>query len=190
MKRTPLKRKTQLKARTAFKRAKRPLGASKTPKTRKSTKTINKGFKIPKWYKQLPYYSSDHGRGAVQKRAWRVISQTYREQDWILHGPLCPCCGKYLSHWKEGQLGHWLRYSLCNGFFKYDRINMAMICAGCNYKDDAVTLKRLGETLQKRFGFNVLTLIEQENQSYRGQKMEDWAIVDYIARLRPDLVVK
>lgn len=93
-----------------------------------------------------------------------------------------------MQSWEGGQLGHWLRYSLCNGFFKYERVNMAMICAGCNFKDDAVTLKKLGETLQLRHGGDVLEFIDSENQRLRGSKMEAWAIVDYIARLRPDLV--
>jgi len=93
-----------------------------------------------------------------------------------------------MESWRDAQLGHWLRYSLCNSWYKYERINLAAICAGCNMKDDAITLKRLGEELQRRHGFDALDVIEIENQLLSGGKMETWQIVDYAARLRPDLV--
>ena len=71
---------------------------------------------------------------------------------------------------------------------KYDRRNLAMICAGCNMKDDAITLKKLGETLQFRYGADVLDEIEHTNRLAKPTRMEAWQIVDYVANLRPDLV--
>lgn len=132
-----------------------------------------------------------HGNSPAQKRIWRVVSETYRQQDWEEFGPYCPCCGVYLESWRDGQLGHWLRYSLCNSWFKYCRENLALICAGCNMKDDALTLYKLSETLKFRYGEDVLLYIETQNNSIenRGKKIEVWMAVDYVARLRPDLVV-
>lgn len=170
--------------RTGFKKK---LKQSKVANHRVKTKLQNKGYKIPNWYKKLPYKSSDHGNNAVQKRCWRVVSQTFREYDFLTYGAQCPICNTKFSSWQEGQLGHWLRYSLCNGFFKYERLNLSLICAGCNFKDDAVTLRKLGETLQTRHGADVLTYIEIENQRQRGMKLENWMFVDYVQKLRPDL---
>lgn len=129
-----------------------------------------------------------HGQSPAQKRLWRVVSETYRQQDFEMFGPRCPCCGVKFESWRDGQLGHWLRYSLCNGWMKVERRNLGLICQPCNYKDDAITLKKLGEALQYRYGSEVLEWIDAENQRHRGKRMEEWMIVDFVARLRPDLI--
>ena len=180
MKRSHLKQKTPLKV-------KRPMRRKSTRK-RVKRKIPSKGYQPPQWFKDLEYRSYDHGSNAIQKRLWRLVSQTYREQDFNLFGNQCPGCGGFFETWEAGQCGHWLKYSLCNSFFKFERVNLAMICAGCNRKDDAVTLKKIGEALQMRYGSDVLDYIEQENQRWRGVKMESWMIVDYAAKIRPDLV--
>lgn len=118
---------------------------------------------------------------------WRVVSQTYRQEDQEVHGPHCAACGRYLE-WKDGQLGHWLKYSLCKGWMKYERTNLALICYGCNMKDDAVTLMRLGEELQRRHGLEILEYIDETNRKAKPMKIEDWMMVDFVAKLRPDLV--
>lgn len=131
-----------------------------------------------------------HGQTPAQKRLWRVVSETYREADFNEYGAYCPCCGQPFESWRDGQLGHWLRYSLCNSWMKFCRQNLALICAGCNTKDDAITLRRLGETLELRHGADTLLWIEKENQriEYRGQRMEDWMCVDYASKIAPQLV--
>jgi len=173
VKRTPVKRKTSLKNKTSFK--------CSTRKDIKRRKLPSKGYKVPDWYKAIK--PGSHGRTPTQKRLWRVVSETYRKFDWKHYGHHCPCCGVYLPSWRDGQLGHWLRYSICNSWFKYERRNLALICAGCNLKDDAITLKKLGETLQFRHGPEVLDWIEIENRKYSGQKQEDWSCVDYAERV-------
>lgn len=56
-------------------------------------------------------------------------------------------------------------------------------------KDDAITLKRLGEALQMRYGHDVLDYIDITNRKAKPVRMETWQLVDYVAKLRPDLVV-
>jgi hypothetical protein len=93
-----------------------------------------------------------------------------------------------MDSWRDAQLGHWLRYSLCNAWYKYERINLLSICPSCNLRDDAITLRKMGEELERRHGKETLFVIEMENQRAAGVKLELWSIVDYVARLRPDLV--
>lgn len=156
-----------------------------TTKQKKVCKLANKGYKAPKWFKAIK--PGAHGNNAHTKRVWRVVSETYREEDWN-ESPKCPCCNIKLESWQDGQLGHWLRYSLCKGWMKYERVNLAMICPGCNMKDDAITLKRLGEHLQMKYGPDVLDYIEHTNNHMKPTKIEEWQAVDYVAKLRPDLV--
>jgi hypothetical protein len=182
----PLTRKTPL-------RAKKPIRCLRSTKAKKprlkskidGNKTKSKGYQIPKWF--LAIKPGAHGNTPTQKRLWRVVSETYRAEDFA-YSPYCPCCGHKFTTWQEGQLGHWLRYSLCKGWMKVERVNLQLICAPCNYKDDAITLKKLGEYLQLRYGRNVLDYIEHTNNQAKSLKLEDWQIVDYVARLRPDLV--
>ena len=153
---------------------------------KKAPKSPHKGYKPPKWFNKIK--PGSHGSTPAQKRLWRVVSETYREEDFVKFGPYCPCCGKGFTDWREMHLGHWLRYSLCNSWMKVERVNLAAICPGCNYLDDAITLQKLGEALKFRYGEDTLLFIEHKNLEMRGIKMETWAIVDYVARLRPDLV--
>ncbi len=191
MKRTSLKRGTKQLRRTSL-RARHPaIGhkiASKGVKSKKAPSTKKGQYVAPKWFKSIK--PGSHGKTTHQKRLWRVISETYREQDWNNYGPHCPCCGIYLNSWKDGQLGHWLRYSLCNGWMKYERANLALICSGCNVSDDAITLHKLGETLRIRYGDDILQWIEEENErpENRGVKQELWMCVDYAARIAPHLL--
>lgn len=148
-------------------------------------KKSKKGYKPPKWFMAIK--PGSHGNTPTQKRVWRVVSETYRKDDFGIC-QFCPCCGHKFETWEEGQLGHWLRYSLCKGWMKYERTNLALICAGCNMKDDAITLKKLGEHLQMLYGEDVLDYIDITNRKAKPVKMEDWQLVDYVAKLRPDLV--
>lgn len=129
-----------------------------------------------------------HGNTPAQKRLWRVVSEKYRQDDWNTYGPHCAVCGAFLETWEHGQLGHFHRYSLCNGWFKYERRNMAMICAGCNMNDGGLTSFKFAEALRIRYGEDIILWIEQENQRHRGEKLEDWMIVDYAATVDPSRV--
>ena len=67
---------------------------------------------------------------------------------------------------------------------------MLLICKGCNKTDSAIIQRKMGQELQRRHGEDVLDWIERENHKpeYRGQKIEAWMYVEYVAHLRPDLV--
>lgn len=180
MKRTPLRRKSTLRQKTPFK---------KTSKGQKKTvrkKTNSKGYKTPAWFNKIPYGS--HGNNAVQKRYWKLISDTYREEDFIKYKGKCVSCPLVLDHWKDGDLAHFKRYSVCNSYFKYERKNLALSCKGCNRNDDGVVGFRFGEELKRRHGDHIIEWIEKTNLAYRGQKIEAWELVEKASRLRPDLV--
>lgn len=163
--------------------------AAKVAKQAKK-KASEKGYKAPKWFTSIKVGA--HGKTPAQKKLWRVVSETYREHDYNTYGPNCPCCGIHLERWQDGQLGHWQRYSLCNGWFKYERKNLALICAGCNMSDDAITLWKLGETLKMRHGEDILLWIDLENKAShnKGVKQEVWMCVDYASRIAPHRVVE
>lgn len=170
MKRTPLKRKSTLNKTSKRK----PLGI----------------YEPPKWFKRIKLTYSEHGNTTAQKRLWRVVTNTYRKEEWETYGENCPICGIHLPSWKDGQMLHWFRYSLCNNWLKWERKNMVFGCAGCNKKDDSITAWKIGEILKMRYGDDNLLWIEKENLRLQKQKtkIETWHIVDYVARMRPDLV--
>ena len=176
MKRTPLHSKTPLRGRKGGK------VKSKAPKPKKGQ------YVAPKWFKAIK--PGPHGNTPHQKRLWKVVSETYREEDFKKWGNWCAICGVHFERWQDGQLGHWLAYSCCNSWFKYERMNLALICAGCNRGESAVTQRKLGETLQQRYGEDVLLWIELTNQNieYKGKKQELWMCVDLAARVAPHLV--
>lgn len=181
----PMKR-TQLQAKTPLKRARHPLVASKTKKTVKSTKTVKKGYQVPKWFKSLP--TGSHGNTPAQKKLWKVISDYVRERDWTKYG-YCVSCKTKILDWRDGDAAHFKRYSVCNSYFKFHPDNIALSCKNCNRNDDGVVGHAFGEELIKRYGKRHLLWIEEENLKFRGVKIDDEQCVDKVAQLRPDLVI-
>lgn len=177
MKRTQLRRKTPLRAKKSL---------SKKRKAKKSTKTPQKGYKVPKWFSRLPRGS--HGNTPSQKKYWKVVSDTYREDDWKKYNGKCVSCGKRLEHWSHGDLAHFKKYSVCNSWFKFQRENLALSCKGCNQRDDGVVGHAFGEELKRRHHDHIIEWIEKTNLAFKGQRMNEWEIVDRVAQLRPDLV--
>jgi hypothetical protein len=159
---------------------------SKTKRVVDKSRTKTKGYKPPRWFNAIP--TGAHGSTPAMKRAWKVLSDTYRQEDYKIYGGRCPICNNAVEDWKYLQLGHFHRYSLCNGWFKLERRNLLGICAGCNYNDGGLTSFKFAERLKQRWGEDVILWIEIENQNCRNTKMETWALVDYVAKLRPDLV--
>lgn len=192
LRRTPLKRgtktlkRTQLKPRTPLKRAKHPLGAAKPKKTVNTTKTTKKGYKPPKWFTSIK--PGSHGSTPAQKKLWRLVSETYRKEDFEKYGGKCVSCPTRLERWEDGQLAHYKAWSVCNSWFKYERKNLALSCPNCNRLSDGVIGHNFAEELKRRHGKNIHTWIETENLKYRGQKLEVWALVDKAAKLHPDLI--
>jgi len=159
--------------------------ASKVAKQAKQ-KESNKGYKAPKWFNKIP--PGSHGNNPALKRAWKAISDLYRQEDFLLYQGHCPICHTHIERWQDLQLGHFHRYSLCNSWFKLERRNLLGICAGCNINDGGLTSFKFAERLKQRYGEDIILWIELENKTYVGKKMEAWALVDFVARLRPELV--
>ena len=181
MKRTSLKR-TSYKRHSKGQLKRHSKGHKRTPRK----KVANKGYKPPAWFNKIPYGS--HGSTPAQKRYWYIISQTYRKADWEKYHGRCVSCATILADWREGDLAHFKRYSVCNSWFKFQRENLALSCKNCNRNDDGVVGYRFGEELKRRYHEHIIDWIEKTNESFRGQKMEVWELVDRVAQLRPDLV--
>lgn len=180
MKRTPLKRRTRLKAKH-------------TPKSRKinskrsKPKSATKGYKPPKWFNSIKLGS--HGSTPAQKKYWKIVSETYRQEDFDKYNGKCVSCPTRLERWQDGQLAHFKAWSVCNSWFKYERKNLALSCPNCNRLSDGVVGKNFALELQRRHGEGILDWIEKENLQYRNVKMETFEIVEKVAKLRPDLVL-
>jgi hypothetical protein len=170
----PLKR-TRLQAKTLSNKQK---GTSKS-------KTIQKGYQVPKWFKSLP--TGSHGNTPAQKKYWKVVSDYVRERDWKKYG-YCVSCKTKILDWKTGDAAHFKRYSVCNSYFKFHPDNIALSCKNCNRNDDGVVGHAFGEELIKRYGKRHLLWIEETNLSFKGQKMKTWQIVEKVEKLRPDLI--
>ncbi len=87
-------------------------------------------MKLPKWIKSIPE-SKAHGSGTYQKRLWRLVSDYVRIHDWYKYHK-CIATGRYIDHWKDGQAGHFISYSKCNGIFKFDIDNIFLQSAYSN----------------------------------------------------------
>lgn len=144
-----------------------------------------KGYKPPKWFQEIKLGS--HGSTPAQKRYWKVVSETYRQADFEQYGT-CVSCGGHFECWEDGQLGHYKAWSVCHSWFKYERKNLALQCGGCNRRSDGPTNEAFKKELERRHGKGIAEWIQQENEKYRGQKMEEWEIIHRVATLRPDLV--
>lgn len=154
---------------------------------KREPKVKNNGYKPPKWFQRIK--PGSHGSTPSQKRLWRVISETYRKEDWE-KSPTCRTCGKHLETWQVGQCGHYKAWSECNAWFKYDRKNLAIQCAYCNanfHKTNTIG-GNFALYLMAIYGSDILSWIERTNQTFSGVKMHEWELVDYAARVAPHLV--
>lgn len=154
----------------------RPL---KAPRTRVSTK----GYKSPPWFNKLRLGA--HGSNPAQKRYWGYVSDKIRQEEFEKYKGKCVSCPRVLSSWQEGQCAHYKPWSVCHGYFKYERTNLAFSCPWCNGNGGADVGYAFGEELKRRYGENHLTWIEHENEKHRGEKMQDWEIV---ARVEADML--
>ena len=174
MKKTPLKRKTALTAKSGFKQAKKGhFGASRAIKKPK-TKKIKEHWKPPAWFMAIP--TGSHGNNPIQKRLWKLTSDFVRIFDFETYG-VCASCGKRIENWQDGDCGHYKAWAVCNNYFKFDQINLALQCSNCNRLSDGVTGTNFGETLKKRRGENILEKIEFYNNALHGGKLNDIIIV-------------
>lgn len=189
MKKTALKRYTPLRAKTGLKRTPFKRTSSKGVRTSwgttephrplrkpdRSKKITNKGYKPPKWFTGIPLGA--HGNSPAQKKYWKLVSIAVRVEDHEKY-KRCVACQGYIERWQDGQAGHYKAWANCNGFFKYERKNLALICGRCNKISDGPINDAFREEMKRRYGFPIIGWIEQQNERHRGQKMEVWEIVE------------
>lgn len=144
-------------------------------------------YRVPKWFSKLP--AGSHGSTPSQKKAWKVVSDYVRQRDFAKYGPYCADqCGQIIWDWKDTDAGHYKAWSVCHGLFKYELKNLLMQSSNCNRRSDGPTGLGLSETLKARYGKDILQWIETENEKYRGKKIEEWELVEMVAKLCPSLV--
>lgn len=111
MKRTPLKRKTPLRAKTGFKRTKAPLRSKKL-----STRRIR----------------ASRGRSEL-KKAKETLWQLCRAITKKLYPHNCYTCGKFLTDGTaDFHTGHFIPSSICSTELRYSLDNLRPQCSGCN----------------------------------------------------------
>ena len=134
-------------------------------------------YEIPDWFKALPA-TGGHGSNAHQKRLWKVVSEYVRERDFKKYGCCVSCKGRFTS-WRDGQAGHFRAWSVCNGMFKFNEKNLALICGTCNFISDGVINARFTDEMRRRHGEDFVEWVDLENSKHRGTKMELPEIVAY-----------
>lgn len=144
-------------------------------------------YKVPKWFSRLP--TGSHGSTPSQKKAWKVVSDYVRERDWNESKYCRDGCGTFIENWKDADCGHFKSWSVCHGLFKYELKNLALQASNCNRRSDGVVGYGLANYLIHKYGSDHLEWIERENEKYRGKKIEEWELVEMVAKLRPYLVV-
>jgi len=126
--------------------------------------------------------AGSHGSNPVQKRLWKLTSDFVRICDFETHGACASCCNR-MESWQDGHCGHYKAWSVCNNYFKYDRMNLSLQCPNCNRLSDGVVGTRFGMTLRKRHGDGHLDNIESKNKSYQGGRFESMKLVDMAREL-------
>lgn len=191
MKRSGFKKKTleEVKEKQASKiartKAKPRKAIKRKVKAKKPAKTPQKGYKPPSWFMSIPYGS--HGSTPTQKRYWKATSDFIRKRDFEKYGGKCVSCPRILADWKDGDCAHFKKYSVCNSWFKFHHTNLALSCKKCNKRDDGVVGHAYGEELKRRHHKAIVDWIETTNRCYKGQKMEQWEIVEKVLEMFPEL---
>lgn len=178
---TPLKKGTKTLTRSGFK-TKTALSAKKRTKRQiDPLKVTKKGYRVPAWFKALK--PGSHGQTLEQKKYWKVVTDTYRKEEFEKYKGKCVSCEYRLERWEDGQLAHYKAWSNCYGFFKYERKNMAFSCSRCNQNNDGFIAESFKQELKRRYGEDIIEWIDAENKRHMNTKMEKWEIVHRTANL-------
>lgn len=110
------------------------------------------------WIKAIPE-SQSHGSGSLQKRLWRLTSDYVRIRDWHKYG-ICVATGRKVASWREGQAGHFISYSKCNGLFKFHPLNIHLQSARSNSWGDRDDWKQYEITLGLRYQSDFPGIVE------------------------------
>lgn len=162
------------KPRKALKRSKIPLDSSKKKNVVKRTKKVKEHWKPPAWFMVIP--PGSHGSNPIQKRLWKLTSDFVRIRDWETWGT-CVSSGKRIEHWKDGDCGHWKPWAVCNAYFKFHTINLSLQGKNDNRGNGGEVGYKFAEEMKRRYGDNILEVIEEENQAHQGQKFDNVKLV-------------
>ena len=143
-------------------------------------------YKVPRWFSKLP--AGSHGSTPSQKKAWKVVSDYVRQRDFTKYAGKCVSCFRRLDRWQDGQAAHYRPWSTCNGLAKFNIKNLALSCAICNYGSGADVGYAFGNELVNRYGYEIFHEIELDNNEHKGKKIEEYELVEMVARLAPHLV--
>lgn len=130
-------------------------------KRRGAVSTKKRPTSIPVWLKAIP--EGSHGSGTYQKRLWKLTSDFVRIRDWHIYNSQCIATGTHISHWSEGQAGHFKAWSKCNGMFKFNTANIHLQTAKSNTYPDKDDWKNYELELTRRYGENFVKMIETTN---------------------------
>lgn len=130
---------------------------------------------MEKWIRAIP--EGSHGSGTIQKRLWKLVSDFTRIRDFHAYGK-CVATGKPISHWKEGDAGHYIGYTSCNGMFKFDIWNVHLQSSNSNAWGDQSTGFNFGEELKRRYGENFLEELKAENKLHVNEKLYKQTLVE------------
>lgn len=138
-------------------------------------KSGKKKVKLPTWIKAIP--KGSHGSGDLQKRLWTLVSHYCRIRDWYQYR-VCVATGVTIPHWSEGDAGHFISYSICNGMFKFDIWNVHLQSKSSNGWGGQQTGHDFGEELKRRYGDAFLDELKAENRAHVGEKLSNDLIIN------------
>lgn len=177
---------TKQQAKRATRGSTRLTTLSKGKSATKLAKTKKKGYTVPEWFKSIKLGS--HGSSPTQKKLWTVVREKYLQEDFIQFQGKCVTCETRFERWQDAQLAHYKAWSVCNSFFKFERKNLRASCSNCNRLSDGVIGKRFADALIAQYGQDHLDWIETENLKYRGQKLEEYILVEMAEKINSALI--
>jgi len=131
------------------------------------------------WITKIPQGS--HGSNIMQKRYWKVVSDSVRIRDWYKYKK-CIACNKYVSSWEYLQGGHYRSWSVCRGYSKWDKLNIFGECPICNTGFNGNEVGAMfKEGIIKRYGQERIDYINKLS-SYPSEKMDDIIIEQRIRK--------
>lgn len=144
MKKTPLKRKTPLRAKKGFTRTK----TKKT--TKKRTRAKNTSLRV------------------LKNRLWaeckRIIRERYLDHNGNWH---CFTCDALLDEPKKAQTGHFIPSSVCSTEMRYDLDNLRVQCYRCNINLSGNWIE-YEKRLNREKGDGFTEKLKQRNESTKG----------------------
>lgn len=127
-----------------------------------------------KWFKSIPE-STSHGTGTYQKRLWKAISDYVRIRDFYDYKN-CISCGKIVYDWHDAdwQAGHYVPFSVCKGYSKFNPDNIFGQCSYCNRGfNGAPAGANFKDNIIKRYGKKRITWLDSF-KSMPLEKREDY----------------